>query len=64
MACHINFSAVRSVSDPHEIPILIIGLAKNLAKLTFKDVAANLEPRVTEEVTSCFNSFVSLVNLN
>ena len=50
MSCKINFSAVRSVSDPHETPVLIIGLTKNLGKLVFKDVAANLDPRVTEEV--------------
>jgi hypothetical protein len=51
MSCRINFSALRSTSDPHETPVLIIGLAKNLAKVGFKDVASNLEPRVTEEVS-------------
>lgn len=58
-SCTINFSAARSVSDPHETPVLIIGLAKNLAKLNFKDVASNLEPRVTEEV---WNSALSMLN--
>jgi hypothetical protein len=49
-SCQVKFSATRSVSDPHETPVLIIGLAKNLAQVGFKDVAANLGTRVNEEV--------------
>ena len=50
-SCQIHFSAARSISDPHETPVLIIGLAKNLGQVNFKDVASNLDPRVSEEVS-------------
>ena len=50
MPCKVNYTLKRSVSDPQETPVVIIGLVENLSKLSFADVASNLEPRVTKEV--------------
>ena len=36
--------------DPENIPCLILGLGRNINKLTFEDVKHKLEPRVSEEV--------------
>ena len=36
--------------DPENIPCLVVGLGRNINKLTFDDVRHKLEPRVTEQV--------------
>jgi hypothetical protein len=36
--------------DPENIPCLVVGLGRNINKLTFDDVKHKLEPRVTEKV--------------
>lgn len=45
--------------DPENIPCLVVGLGRNINKLTFDDVKHKLEPRVTEKVWNAMKNGVS-----
>ncbi|XP_059484921.1 probable aminopeptidase NPEPL1 [Neocloeon triangulifer] len=52
VAANVEFVTSLTKSDPQKHPVLIVGQTKHLAKLTFNDVRAKLEPRVTGDVLS------------
>ncbi|XP_065332008.1 probable aminopeptidase NPEPL1 [Cloeon dipterum] len=52
MAAKIEFLNSLPPTDPQKHPVLIVGQTKHLSKLTFNDVRAKLEPRVTDQVFS------------
>jgi probable aminopeptidase NPEPL1 len=49
MGVKINFSADPASGDPAETPVVVMGLLKNLQKVSFDRVRSKMEPRVDEE---------------
>ena len=55
MSSHqIRYLAKGPETDPKDEPVVVIGLAKNLAKLSYSDVKHKLGQSVSKEVTKQF----------
>lgn len=60
-AVKLKFSPVLLPSDPSTNSVAIIGLPKNLAKISYNDIKAKFGARVSEEVDAFWGVFLALI---